>query len=98
MASNNGSITASRLTSDSVAAQADNGSLTIELLEPPTTVEARSNNGTIEVILPETDDAYALDISTANGDESREINTSPDSSRHILIDTNNGDVTARYAP
>ena len=50
--SNNGSITASRLTSDTVVAETDNGSLTIELLETPTSVEARSDNGSVEVVLP----------------------------------------------
>ena len=93
----NGSITASRLTSDAVIAATDNGSLTIELLEPPTTVEARSDNGTVEVILPDTEDAYALDITTDNGDVVDNIRRSPDSARHLLIETDNGDAIVRYA-
>jgi Putative adhesin len=96
--SDNGSIEASRLTSDSVIAETDNGSLTIELLEPPTSVEARSDNGSIDVVLPATDEAYALDISTDNGDISRDVRTDPASSRHILIETDNGDALVRYTP
>jgi hypothetical protein len=96
--SDNGSIEASRLTSDTVTAETDNGSLMIELLEPPTSIEARSNNGTVEVVLPDTEDAYALEISTDNGDVSRDIRTDPASSRHILIETDNGDAIVRYAP
>jgi hypothetical protein len=98
MASDNGSIEASRLTSDTVTAETDNGSLTIELLEPPTSVEARSDNGSIDVVLPRTDEAYALDVSTDNGDISREIRTVPGSPRHILIETDNGDAVVRYPP
>jgi hypothetical protein len=98
MASDNGSIEASRLTSDTVTAETDNGSLTIELLEPPTSVEARSDNGSIDVVLPRTDEAYALDVSTDNGHISREIRTVPGSPRHILIETDNGDAVVRYPP
>ncbi len=94
----NTSITASRLTSESVVAATDNGSITIELLEPPTSVEARSSNGSIDVVLPDTEETYALDISTDNGDISRDIRTAPDSPRHILIETDNGDAVVRYAP
>ena len=96
--SDNGSINASGLTSDSVTAETDNGSLTIELLEPPTVVDARSDNGSVEVILPDTEDLYALDISTDNGEVSRNIRTDPESSRRITIETDNGDATVRYAP
>jgi hypothetical protein len=94
----NTSVTATQLTSDRVIAETDNGSLTIELLEPPTSVEARSDNGSIEVVLPETEDAYRLDITTDNGDVLDDIRASPDSPRHVLIETDNGDAIVRYAP
>jgi Toastrack DUF4097 len=94
----NGSITARGLVSDTVAVETDNGSVMIALLEPPTTVEARSDNGRVEVVLPETPDAYNLDITTDNGEVSRDIRTDPASPRHITIETDNGDVTARYGP
>jgi putative adhesin len=94
----NGSITAERLRSSVVVAETDNGSVTIELVEPPDTVEARSDNGRVEVILPNTEDAYDLDISTDNGDISDDIRTDPTSARRITIETDNGDATARYGP
>jgi Toastrack DUF4097 len=96
--SDNGSITASELTSDTVITETDNGSIMLELLAPPTKVEARSDNGTVEVVLPETDDFYSLDITTDNGDVSRDIRSVPNSTRRITIETDNGDVTARYGP
>jgi Toastrack DUF4097 len=94
----NGSITGSRLTADTVTAQTDNGSITLDFAEPPTMVDARSDNGRVEVVLPNTEDFYSLDITTDNGTVSRDIRTDPTSSRRITIQTDNGDVTARYAP
>jgi hypothetical protein len=94
----NGSITGSRLASATVMADTDNGSITLEFVEPPTTVEARSDNGRVEVVLPDTEDFYNLDITTDNGQVSRDIRTDPTSSRRLTIQTDNGDVTARYAP
>lgn len=94
----NGSITGSRLASATVMADTDNGSITLEFVEPPTTVEARSDNGRVEVVLPDTEDFYNLDITTDNGEVSRDIRNDPTSSRRITIQTDNGDVTARYGP
>jgi Putative adhesin len=94
----NTSITATGLTSDSVITETDNGSQTIELLEPPRSIEARSDNGSIDVVLPQTEDAYVLEISTDNGDISRDIRTDPAAARHILVETDNGDAIVRYAP
>jgi Putative adhesin len=96
--SNNGSVTASALTSDVVVAESDNGSLEIEFLEPPATVDARSNNGTVEVVVPRTDDFYNLDVSTDNGDVSREVRDDPSGERRITIETDNGDAIVRYGP
>jgi hypothetical protein len=95
----NGSIRADDLTADTVVAETDNGSIVLELLEPPNSVRARSNNGSVEVVLPRTEVFYNLAITTDNGDVTREdIRHDPTSTRHITIDTDNGDVTARYAP
>jgi hypothetical protein len=94
----NGSITADRLRSSVVVAEADNGSITIDLVEPPDTVDARSDNGGVEIVLPDTEDFYNLDISTDNGDISDDIRTDPTSPRRITIETDNGDATVRYGP
>jgi hypothetical protein len=94
----NGSIRADDLTTDTVRAETDNGSIVLELLEPPSNVEARSNNGSVEVVLPRTEDFYNLAIATDNGDVSGDIRHDPTSTRHITIATDNGDVTARYEP
>jgi Putative adhesin len=94
----NGAITGSRLAADTVMADTNNGSVALEFVEPPTTVDARSDNGRVEVVLPDTEDFYNLDITTDNGEVSRDIRNDPTSSRRITIQTDNGDVTARYGP
>jgi hypothetical protein len=94
----NGSIDASGLRVDTVTAAADNGSILLEFVEPPQTVEARSDNGNVEVVLPDTEDFYNLDMSTDNGEETREIRTDPTSPRRITIETDNGDAIVRYGP
>lgn len=96
IAGDNGSITASELASATVVAETDNGSLTLEFVEPPDSVEARSDNGSVEVVLPATEVAYRLDVTTDNGDVSDDIRTAPDSDRSILAESDNGDVTVRY--
>jgi Putative adhesin len=94
----NGSITGTRLVSATVTAETDNGSINLDFVDPPTTVDARSDNGRVEVVLPETEDFYNLDITTDNCQVSRDIRTDPTSPRRITIQTDNGDVTARYGP
>jgi hypothetical protein len=94
----NGSITGTRLTAANVTVETDNGSITLDFAEPPTTVDAQSDNGRVEVVLPDTEDFYNLDIATDNGQVSRDIRTDPTSSRQITIRTDNGNVTARYGP
>jgi hypothetical protein len=98
LSTDNGSVEADDLTTDTVRAETDNGSIVLELLEPPSNVEARSNNGSVEVVLPRTEDFYNLAIATDNGDVSGDIRHDPTSTRHITIATDNGDVTARYEP
>jgi hypothetical protein len=98
LAANNGSITGTRLTAANVLADTDNGSITLDFAAPPTTVDARSDNGRVEVVLPQTEDSYSLDIDTDNGQESGDIRTDPTSSRQITLRSDNGDVTVRYGP
>jgi hypothetical protein len=98
LGADNGSITGRQLASDTVTAETDNGSITLDFVAPPTTVDARSDNGRVEVVLPDTEDFYSLDITTDHGEVSRDIRTDPTSSRQITIRSDNGDVTARYGP
>jgi hypothetical protein len=96
IAADNGSVTATELASGTVIAETDNGSLTLQFVEPPDAVDARSDNGSVEVVIPDTELTYRVDATTDNGDVSENIRTAPDSDRTILVETDNGDATVRY--
>ncbi len=96
IAGDNGSIRGTELASGTVVAETDNGSVTLEFVEPPNAVDARSDNGSVEVVIPNTEVAYRVDATTDNGDVSDNIRTAPDSARTILVETDNGDATVRY--
>ena len=59
---------------------------------------ATSDNGSVEVVVPDDGEAYALDLSTDNGSRTEDIRIDSASPRTITISTENGDATARTAP
>jgi DUF4097 and DUF4098 domain-containing protein YvlB len=96
LSADNGSIDAVGLTSDSVHAQADNGSIELDLRRPPQTVAVSSDNGDIVVVLPRGDEAYAVEITSDNGSTDNDVRTDQTSERHVTASSDNGDVTLRY--
>jgi hypothetical protein len=98
LASNDdGRIEGLALRASHVEATNDNGRVTLVFSEPPTTVIADTDNGSLEVVVPDTGETYAVDMETDNGDEDNTIPTAPDSSRTITLQTDNGSITARTA-
>lgn len=92
----NGDIVASRVDSQSIEATNDNGDVSVSLVSPPQLVNANSDNGDVDVILPDTGDAYRVDLTTGNGDTVSAVRTDPASQRSIVLETDHGDVTVRY--
>jgi DUF4097 and DUF4098 domain-containing protein YvlB len=66
------------------------------MLEPPQDLRATTDNGSIEVVLPDTPDAYAVDTSTDNGSIRNDVRTDSTSDRTITLSTDNGNITLRY--
>jgi hypothetical protein len=97
LSSDNGSVRASGLTSRFVRADADNGSVELELIVPPQTVDASSDNGNVLLIVPPGDELYAVDLSTDNGDTDNGVRTDTTSDRRLTITSDNGNVTTRYS-
>ena len=92
----NGSVHATGVRSETVSVDSDNGSVEIEMVTPPLALEATTDNGRVDVVLPDTPDAYAVDIDTDNGSERNDVRTDPTSSRTITVSSHNGNVTVRY--
>lgn len=94
--SSNGRIEGTGLGSEVAVASSSNGSVNLTFTDPPRDVEADSSNGRIEVILPDTFDAYRIDASSDNGSVATPVRTNPFSPRTIVAESNNGSVTVRY--
>lgn len=95
LATDNGRVEATRLRSSTVTADADNGRVQLEFAAAPTTVVATSNNGRVEVVVPNDGTAYRVDVRSNNGSENVDVPTDPTSGRSITLRTNNGSATAR---
>lgn len=96
LSSDNGSVRATGLTGDVVTADADNGSVNIQMVEAPRTLQATSDNGDVTIVLPTGDESYAVDIGSDNGSVDNQLRTDPASDRRVTVRTDNGSVTARY--
>jgi DUF4097 and DUF4098 domain-containing protein YvlB len=92
----NGSVVATGLRSEVVDADGDNGSVRLSFAEPPRDVEATTDNGSVEVVVPDDDTTYLVDIDSRHGSTDIGVRTDPDSDRLVRGRTQNGNVTVRY--
>ena len=90
----NGRIEGVGLRSQRVSADTDNGRINLAFVTPPSNVVATSNNGSIEVVVPNDGTAYRLEMDTDNGSRNDEIISDDTAARSIVIRTDNGSVTA----
>jgi hypothetical protein len=99
LSSDNGRVIGTDLRSGSAEAYSEEGRVQLGFLAAPGGVTAESDNGSVEVILPRTQDFYRIeDVSSDNGTAATpEIRIDPDSERAIMATSDNGDVTVRYA-
>lgn len=73
----------------------DNGRVTLEFAAAPTNVEATTDNGSVEVVVPDDGTAYRVDLRTGNGREDQQVRVDPASPRALTLSTSNGNVTVR---
>jgi DUF4097 and DUF4098 domain-containing protein YvlB len=95
--SDNGRITGRDLTSAVTNAGSNNGRIELSYSEPPDTVTASGDNGSIEVVVPEIDSGYHVIADSANGGEDILVNNNPESPHKITLETDNGSITVLYA-
>lgn len=94
--SSNGSIEATALRSTDVTARTSNDDVRLEFLVAPTAVEVVSENGEAEIVLPDDDVFYDLQLRTSNAATLAEVRSDPDSDRRISVTTSNDDIVVRY--
>lgn len=93
----NGRIEASGLRSPIVEADTDNGRVSLQFVAAPTRVVASTDNGSVEVVVPDDGEHYDLDMETGNGSRDQDVLIDSSSSRSIFIRSDNGSVAARTA-
>ena len=94
--SSNGSVRGTRLRTESIVADSDNGSVRLEFAVPPVSVITSSDNGSVDVAVPRGDDAYAVSVDSSNGSTDNLVQSDPESDRRIVASSSNGSVTVRY--
>jgi len=97
VSSDNGRVEGTQLGSSIVTADADNGSVLLEFTTAPRTVVATSDNGGVEVVVPDDEATYRIDVQSDNGSETVEVPVDSSSSRTITARSDNGSVAARTA-
>src|SRR3546814_17655903 len=60
-------------------------------------VRTSTDNGSVDIAVPRTDDAYRVDLDTDNGSTDSMVATDPTSERSITARSNNGSLTVRSA-
>ena len=94
--SSNGSVRASRLRTNSIQANSDNGSVRLEFDKAAASTIAKSANGNVEISVPRDGQGYAIDISSGNGSTDNQVQTNSTSTLRIVASSENGNVTVRY--
>jgi hypothetical protein len=92
LSSDNGRVTGRGLESPTVDAQSDNGRVTLEFTSPPDSVVADSDNGRVEVAVPDVEGGYNVTAESDNGSVDVEVEDDPDSPRTIRATSDNGGV------
>lgn len=93
LSNDNGSIVGRRIGVASVDASTDNGRVELSFVEPPDDVRVRTSNGRIEVIVPDHEVAYRVQLSTDNGSQDIGVRTDPASLHTIDLSSRNGSVS-----
>jgi hypothetical protein len=92
----NGSLVATGLRSAEVDADSDNGRVSLTFASPPRSVEATTEHGSVEVVVPDDQTIYRVVLGTDLGSSDVGVRTDPDSDRVITARSDVGSVSVRY--
>jgi hypothetical protein len=91
-----GHVRATGLRSSRVTADSDQGGVELRFLEAPRHVRATTDQGSVDVVLPDDGTSYQVSATTDQGTVERDIRSDPDSDHTITADSDQGDVVLRY--
>ncbi|MEU1282187.1 DUF4097 family beta strand repeat-containing protein [Streptomyces sp. NPDC005805] len=95
--SDNGRVDTERITSTTVKAVSDNGSVKLRLGVAPDRVETVSDNGSVDIELPSAGAPYAVTAKSDNGSVDVSVPTDDASARTVTAKSDNGKVVVRIA-
>jgi hypothetical protein len=95
VSNDNGRITGRRLDAAAVRATNQNGDIELTFATAPGSVDATTDNGRIDVVVPDSEVAYRVELSSANGSTDNAVRTDPASDRTIRLTSDNGSVSVR---
>lgn len=98
LSTDTGSVEASGLRSSTVRADTDTGGVELAFVAPPAGVEATTDTGSVDVVIPPDSGPYRVSADSDVGSTSTEIRTDPAASRSIVAQTDVGDVRVSYDP
>lgn len=96
MESSSGDLEAQGLTATTVSTESSSGSVDLEFVNAPQSVEAESSSGDVTILVPSGNEAYSIDMDTSSGDETVTVQRDPNADRSIKAKTSSGDVTIEY--
>jgi len=92
-----GRIDLTGMEADVVRASSSVGEVALAFAEPPTSVDASTSTGRVEVVVPDDATRYAVDATSSVGDASVAVPRDPESPRRITARTSVGEVVVRTA-
>lgn len=96
LTTDNGRVRTEGVDAPTVMAASDNGRVELDVRTPPDRIVARTDNGSITVVLPPDAPPYAADLTTRNGSVDDLIRTDRRADRTLEASSRNGAVTVRY--
>ncbi|ACZ88181.1 hypothetical protein Aros01_07047 [Streptosporangium roseum] len=97
LVSQSGKVTARRIRSADVTARSSDGLVALYFATVPSRVEAVSDSGTVDVVVPETRDAYRVDVSSKDGTATSRVPRASSAPRSLHARSGEGDVRVRQA-
>lgn len=94
--SHHGSVSGTGLRSSHVVATSTTGNISLNFRTPPKLVQGKTTTGSVEVVLPDGDDAYKVSA-TAGENQSKTILVKKDdnANRRVIVESKKGRVTVR---
>lgn len=94
--SDNGAIDGRDLGADEVSAHTDNGGVDLRFRTAPTDVDVITDNGSIEVVLPDDGEPYDVEADSDHGDVDVDVDVVSEGPRCVVVRTGNGSIDVSH--